>query len=124
MLVRSRRAGVLGLVVVVSLVCWLVLYPRAITLQYGNHLPERWKAPLLDKSVGEIRALLGPPDAEFSAKDFLSWQIETWFGSQNLFVVARNCCDPRAIPSSIIYKVYVDGWYRPVVNRSLGGFDG
>ncbi|MGG6462329.1 hypothetical protein [Solilutibacter silvestris] len=109
MLIRNK-------VLVVALAI-LGLLVAIVRIQIGN-LPQEWEG-LTGKSNSQIYARLGPPTEDATAKEFVAWTKQYWWGTRELKLISADCCQANKVPDNLFYSVHLRGFYRPVVNQSI-----
>lgn len=114
-----RRLGAIagGALAVLALVA--MIYPAVIGLIYRNDLPHGWSDELAGMTFGEIHQKIGLPHEDASEKGWVNWVIPHWWGVQVLKILAEPCCKAADLPGDIVYLVYVESRYNPVVSKYL-----
>jgi hypothetical protein len=109
------RFGGLGLLLSAAI---YFLYPRAIFELYGD-IPPRWSSDLGNMNFEEIYKKLGPPQEDVAAKDYQNWLEPHWWGVKVLTIVSSDCCKSTEKPTTVMYVVYVNGWYDPAYRKII-----
>jgi hypothetical protein len=110
------RFGVLVLILSAAI---YLLYPKGVLELYGRDIPPAWSSDLGEMSFKEINERIGPPQDDVSAKGYQNWLENHWWGFKMLKVISNDCCKPTARPDTVVYIVYVHGWYDPVYREII-----
>lgn len=117
---KAIRFGILGLFLSAAI---YFLYPRGIFELYGRNMPPMWSSDLGNMNFKEIYEKLGPPQEDVSAKDYQNWLEYHWWGVKMLKIISSDCCKPTAKPNTVVYIVYVNGWYDPAYRKVISKSD-
>ncbi len=103
----------------IGIYAYRYVYPKHILETYSDAWPSAWNSDLYNLNHKQIIEKLGPPDGDFSAKDFQSWQkIEPW-GTFQLDITFANCCNENTIPERINKIMRLNNRYEPLENKLL-----
>ena len=114
-----RRLGLIGGGAFAVIALLAFAYPTIIGRIYSSDLPLGWTDKLTGITLAEIQQQIGPPQEESNVKGFQHWIVRHWWGIQLLKIVSKNC-QLQEKPIAVVYFVYVDGRYNPVVTKTLG----
>lgn len=112
----GRWVGGFSLLTVLGLMLWRYAYPVAIAELVAPSAS--WMMTASVKTRADVYAMLGRPDESACAKDYESWWVEHWWGTEQLKILAEGCAMDAKV-DSVYYILRVDGFYEPASNREL-----
>jgi hypothetical protein len=101
----------------ITLVCFLVMGCSGNSSE--TELPKEWAVDIRGKSIGEIKALLGEPAEDASAKGYFNWIQRTNPGRRVFKLLCSAECKPDEKPASVLFLVYRDGSINSIYSREL-----